>query len=102
MKLQSKSDFTDTQVKLLISKNPDCNYMELVKRANKMFPMFKWNYLKIYNSVNRIKPSGKLEIFEDIIKITRNDKIVTKKRIKRIRMLILNGKSRRLCEMEKS
>ena len=52
--MQSNTDFVDMQVKLLIRRYPNCCINELVKNAIELFPMFKWNYDKIRNSIVRI------------------------------------------------
>jgi len=106
MKMQSNADFVDMQVKLLISKNPDCNYTELVPKAKELFPMFEWNYWEIVHSVARINKKSKCLIMTEEMTNTTykiHDKIIHgKSKVIRLRMAIANGKSKGLCKMEKS
>lgn len=102
MKMQSNADFVDMQVKLLISKNPDCNYTELLKHAQKTFPMFEWTWNKIHNSVLRIQKNNGLVVNSEMVYMKSKNAIIQRRKKIKVRMLILNGKPRRLCKMEKS
>ena len=89
MQKQSMPEFINSQVRLLIKKYPDKTIGELINYAKIEFPVFKWDYNKIRNAVNRINKSANIRI-EKIICVEPRTKNNQNRMIKRLRLMIVN------------
>lgn len=61
---QSNTAFRDTQVKIVIKENNGIYINELVRKCKEYFPLFTWDYNRVYHSIERIiakNPNVKIE-----------------------------------------